>query len=293
MGETTLRQALGEFQAVYMPLRNYAPRTRIEYINDLEDLMQFLEKAGIKRVGEVSLPDLERYQAELDNRGLTGSTRKRKTISIRTFFNFLHRSGYVHNNVSNRLIPPYSENTIPRVLTQTEYQRLISICSQNIRDHAVIELVLQTGIRLSELVRLNIYDIDLPEGDELGIVRIICGGGRKSRNLPLNSKASQALANYLQIRPASPTSIFFVNRFGTPLGPRGVQKIVQKYMTKAGIRGASVQSLRHTFGVHHAVRGTSLRTIQEVMGFKDIRSTEIYVILAKQMMRKELEEHAL
>jgi site-specific recombinase XerD len=267
-------------------------------MNDLEGLVQFLERAGVNRVGEVSLSQLERYQAELDHRGYTGSTRKRKTISIRSFFAFLYHDGFIANDISRRLIPPYSENTIPRVFTQAEYQRLLSACAHDTRDTAIIELMLQTGIRLSELIRLTIYDIDLPptggpETQEMGLVRIVGGGGRKSRNLSLNSKACQALQAYLQTRPDAPTGILFINKFGTPLGPRGVQKLMQKYLNQAGIRGASVHSLRHTFGTHHAAKGTNLKTIQEVMGHQDIRTTEIYISLAKEMQRKELQEHAL
>lgn len=298
MGEITFRQAIDQFQTVYMPSRNYATRTREEYLNDIEDLVLFLEKSGINRVGEVSLSYLDRYLADLDYRGLVGSTRKRKTISIRIFLAFLYRDGYITNDLSKLLIPPYAENTIPRVLTQSEYQRLLKICEHNIRDKAIIELLLQTGIRLSELCRLTMSDIDLPtqygqEDNEMGLIRIVGGGGRKSRNLPLNSKACQALQAYLDARPTESTGFLFINKSGEPLGERGVQKLISKYMFQAGIRGASIQSLRHTFGTHHAAKGTSLKTIQEIMGHQDIRTTEIYVTLAQELSRKELEDHAL
>src|SRR4030067_1400108 len=104
MGEITLHQALDEFCTIYMPSRNFAIRTRKEYLNDLEDLLRFLNATHISRVGEVGLSHLERYLAELDSRGYTGSTRKRKTITIHSFFNFLNREGYVADDVSRRLI---------------------------------------------------------------------------------------------------------------------------------------------------------------------------------------------
>lgn len=293
MGETTIRQALEEFKTEYMPARNYAPRTRTEYINDLEDLADFLEAAGYIRIGEIGLSQLERYQTELDNRGLAGSTRKRKTITIRSFFDFLHRRGYVTYDVARHLIPPYSENYLPRVLTSTEYQRLLSICSENIRDTAIVELLLQTGIRLTELVRLHTYDIDLSEDGSRGLVRIVNGGGRRGREIPLNSKACQALKIYLQNHIFTSTQAMFINRFGKPLGPRGVQKMLYKYFTQIGIHGASVRSFRHTFGTQHMAKGTKQKNIQEVMGHKDIRSLEVYAILANQLKEKELEEHSL
>jgi integrase/recombinase XerD len=293
MGEITLRQALDEFKAIYLPARNYARRTRTEYLSDIKELVAFLENAGVSRVGDVNLPHLERYQAEMDNRGLTGSTRKRKTISIRTFFNFLHSWGYVSINISDRLIPPFSENPIPRVLTQAEYQRLLAAYSPNIRDTAIIEMLLQTGIRLSELILLKTQDINLPEDNEMGMVRIVGGGGRRGRNLPLNSKACQAVKAYLQTQNGATNTNIFVNRFGKPLGARGVQKMVQKRLARAGIHDASVHSLRHTFAVQQLIKGTSAKTIQEVLGHQDIRTTEIYVALAREAVSKELEENAL
>ena len=298
MREKTLRQALDDFKTVYLASRNYASRSREEYINDLDDFIEFQEKAGYSRARGVELPQIDRYLAELDRRGLAGSTRKRKTISVRSFFVFLYREGIITNEISPHIILPFAEQNLPRVLTRSEHQRLQKSCEQNIRDTAIVELLLQTGIRLSELTHLRVSDIDIsvPEAQEdsqTGLVTIISGGGRKSRSLPLNTKARLAIQEYLQIRPSVSTDILFVNKTGEPLGERGTQKMVQKYMGAAKIKSASVESLRHTFGAHHAARGTSLKTIQEVMGHKDIRTTEIYLTLAKQLYRKELEMKAL
>ena len=88
-------------------------------------------------------------------------------------------------------------------------------------------------------------------------------------------------------------SVFFLNRFGEPMGERGVQKMLRKYLKKAGIGRASIQTLRHTFGAHHLAKGTSLKTIQEVMGYKDGRSTSIYISLAQEVIKSELHEHAI
>jgi site-specific recombinase XerD len=298
MGDITLRQALDDFKSVYLASRNYAVRSREEYINDLEDLIGFLEKSGFSKAGELGVPQIDRYLAELDRRGLAGSTRKRKAISVRSFLAFLYRERHITNDIAKQIILPFAESTLPRVLTQSEYQRLLKACEQNIRDTAIIELLLQTGIRLSELIGLRVSDIDFPaqeglESGVLGLVNIIGGGGRKSRNLPLNSKSCQAIQAYLQVRPVVTTEVLFVNKTGEPLGERGVQKMVQKYMDNAGVKGASVESLRHTFGTHHAAKGTSLKTIQEVMGHRDTRTTEIYISLARRMSQTELEENSL
>ena len=297
MGKITFQQALEEFETVYLPARNYAPRTRKEYANDLGELIKFLEQIGISRVGDIALAHLERYLAWLDQKGYAGATRKRKTVAIRTFFGFLAQEGYVSNDVSKRLITPYAEYKLPRVLTRGEYQRLIDACADNPRDAAIVMLLLQTGIRLSELVRLTLVDIELPDDgstdQDFGQLRILGGGGRKDRVVPVNSKACQALKAYLKTRPQGQFHSLFYIRDGSVLGPRGIQKMLYKYFCRTGILGASVHSLRHTFAVHHVAKGTSLKTIQEVLGHKDIRNTEIYLSLAKELQRKDLQEHAL
>jgi site-specific recombinase XerD len=298
MGEITLREALEEYKKVYLPARNLADRTRIEYINDLVDLVEFLEKAGVRRAGDIGLIHLERYLAELDQRGYAGSTRKRKTVVIRSLFSFLYYGGYITNNIAKKLIPPLVENDLPRVLTQKEYQRLLKACGSNKRDRAIIELQLQTGIRLSELTRLNTSDFELQDGTngqtvEMGSMYIRGKKGGSGRIIPLNGKACRAVGNYLPVRPHSGSKILFLNRFLKPLGQRGVQKVVHKYLELSEIHGASVHTLRHTFGAHHIAQGTSLKTVQKVMGHKDERSTSIYNLLANELMNRELGEHAL
>ncbi len=182
-------------------------------------------------------------------------------------------------------------------LTRAEYQRLIDDCAGNSRDYAIVVLLLQTGIRLSELVRLTMADVELPDesstDQDFGQLRILGGGGRKDRIVPLNSNACQALRDYLKTCPEGQFHSLFHNRDGNVLGPRGIQKLLYIYFTQTGISGASVHSLRHTFGTHHAAKGTNIKTLQEVMGHRDVRNTEVYLSLAKELQRKELQEHAL
>ena len=104
MGEITLRKALNDYKIVYMPSRNFAQRTRVEYLNDLKGLIQFLEQLGLKEVKHIGLPQLERYLAELDNREIAGSTRKRKVVAIRSFLSFLYQDEYISVNLAKRLI---------------------------------------------------------------------------------------------------------------------------------------------------------------------------------------------
>jgi site-specific recombinase XerD len=301
MSETTttytLTEALDLFVTVGMPARNLAERTRQEYTHDLADLLAFLAGRGLTTVVEVGLPDLEAYQAEMDRRGYKAATRERKTYAIKTFFKWLHRQGMVASNVASQLIPPRAAKTEPRYLSKSEYQALLRACSHQPRDAAIIELYLQTGMRLSELPRLTLADVELPkrisrDPDNMGWVRVTRKGG-KTEEIPLNYKACQALKAWLKVRPQVDHDGLFVSKFKTKMTPRAIQYMVRKYLREAGIQGASVHTLRHTMATHHVAAGTDLKTVQETLGHADLSTTAIYVSLAKKAQRKALQENAL
>ena len=181
----TLVEGLACYERLYMPSRNFTPKTRLDYHNDLADLLAFAGKLGHERLDQVSLRDLEAYLAELDRRGLAGASRKRKTYAIKSFFAFLYHSSYLAHDPAERLIPPRSEQKEPRVLTKKEYETLLRVCSHHPRDSAIVELLLQTGIRLAELTRLQTHDVELParigrDAEALGRMHIL-GKGRKER----------------------------------------------------------------------------------------------------------------
>src|SRR3954451_1621965 len=159
----TLPDALALYEASFLAARNFAHATRVKYRSDLTDLIRFLTEAlDVLRVDQVERRHLERYLAELDRRQLKGSSRRRKVSSIRSFFTFLEQEGLIPHSPAAKLIPPERENYQPRVLTEVEYKRLMAAVHGEIRDEAIIELLLQTGIRLSELARLAVSDLELP-----------------------------------------------------------------------------------------------------------------------------------
>jgi integrase/recombinase XerD len=298
MGDTTLRKALADYITIYMAYRNFAKRTRVEYQNDLQDLERFLEKSGINHVKELGLPIIERYAANLEEKGFASLTRKRKVVAIRSFLSFLYQDRYIETDIAKRIVLPFTESTMPYVLTQAECDQIRNACADSPRDRAIIELLLQTGIRLSELTRLTLSDIELEtphkkDWQNNGSVRILGGRGKKERMIPLNTPACIAINSYLMERADTGNHILFLNRFGEPMGERGVQKMLRKYLKRAGIGRASIHTLRHTFGARHIAKGTSLNTIQEVMGLKDTRSTAVYQVLAKEVIAKELQENSI
>ncbi len=152
-------------------------------------------------------------------------------------------------------------------------------------------------MRLSEVGRLGVSDVVLParvgrEKDGAGSVRIF-GKGRRERIVTLNWKACKALRSYLAVRPKLGHTTIFITKFGEPMGPRAIQDVVKKYLKEAGIENASVHTLRHTFGTHQVKKGTNLRVVQEAMGHADLKTTSVYVHLARDLMDEQLQANAL
>lgn len=293
---STLADALALYEASFLAARNFAPVTRVKYRSDLADLIRFLtEELTLTRPVQVEHRHLERYLAELDRRELKGSSRRRKVSSIRSFFTFLEQEGLIPLSPATKLIPPERERYQPRVLSEPEYKRLFAAVHGEIRDETIIELLLQTGMRLAELARLRIADIDLPakvDRQHTGAVQVH-GKGRKERTITLNYKVCRALRNYLQVRPKLDEETLFLTKFGLPIGPRSIENIVAKYAAAAGISGASPHSLRHTFATHHVKKGTSLASVRAALGHENLATTSLYVGLAREQMDLELQKNAL
>jgi len=291
------REAVALFEKVGMPARNLAAETRRAYLRDLGMLADFLDERKVKRLADVSLRDLEAYLAKLDSEGYAPATRRRQTHTVKSFFRFLQDHGMVSDNVALRLTPPRVGKREPRYLSEREYKRLQLACRHHPRDAAIIELFLQTGMRLSELAGLKVGDIELPpritqEPNNVGFVTVSRKGGNRD-TIPLNYKVCRVLKTWLRARPAVEHDALFVTKFRTPMKPRAIQAMVAKYLKEAEIRGASVHTLRHTMATHHIARGTDLKTVQEALGHANLSTTAMYVQLAKRAQKRALQEHAL
>ncbi len=293
----TLTQALAQFETIGMPARNLATRTRHEYTRDLRDFLSYLEHRGTTRLDEVRAWELEGYLAELDRRGLQGSTRNRKVHTLKTFFKWLVSQELLATNPAARLVAPRAIKQEPRYLSEEEYRQLLRACSHHARDAAIIEVFLQTGMRLSELARLTLADVELPKRitrdiESMGSVRVQRKGGKIER-IPLNYKACQVLAAYLKLRPKVGHDGLFITKFKTRMTSRAIEYMVTKYLAETGIHHASVHTLRHTMATHHVLRGTDLKTVQVTLGHASLATTTIYVSLSKRAQKKALQEHAL
>ncbi|HSH81337.1 MAG TPA: tyrosine-type recombinase/integrase [Herpetosiphonaceae bacterium] len=225
-----LAQALGRFELIGMPARNLAARTRREYARDLRDVLSYLKQGGATRPAEVRLRDLEGYLADLDRRGLQGSTRNRKVHTLKTFFKWLVGQELLVTNPAAQLVAPRAVKKEPRYLSEEEYRRLLRACSHHARDAAIVEVFLQTGMRLSELAHLRLTDVELPKRitrdiESMGSVRVQRKGGKVER-IPLNYKACQALAAYQKVRPTVEHDGLFVTKFKTRMTARSIEPMV-------------------------------------------------------------------
>jgi site-specific recombinase XerD len=229
----------------------------------------------------------------LAGQGMSGVTRVRKLAAIRKFFAFMEENNIIHVNPAHTVKGAKREAKEPNILYKEQYKALLYEASDNIRDYAIIQTFLQTGIRLSELVNLRVDDVDL----EHRLLTVRQGKGKKDRQIPLVDGAVKALRNYKRYRNTElilDDEIFFLAKNGTSLNVSTIKYLVAKYVKKAGIRKkVSVHTLRHTFGAHKADKHMSLAILQELMGHKKKETTLKYIHLAKTNLRAEMVQTAL
>jgi integrase/recombinase XerC len=294
---TDLLECLLEYSASYFRLRNFSPATRRGYLSDQLLFIRYLKAAhGVSRAIEVERAHVIEYLSLAERRGLQGATRARKLAALRSFFGYLEETEQVHASPVRGIAKPKQDVSQPRVLSQAEYERLRAVVADDIRGRALIELFLQTGIRVSEAATLKRGDVALPEAQDLPAIGSlhVRGKGRKERMITLNSRACEALSTYLASRGQSDgNGPLLASRGGGSLTTRSIQRIVRRLMASAGIAGASVHTLRHTFATHTVRKGANLRVVQEALGHSSLQTTSRYVSLARELMDQQLEANAL
>jgi integrase/recombinase XerC len=275
--------------------QNYSPKTLRAYGDDLHQFLAWVEKNRVDWdiPTRFSRADIEGFMQYLSAQRMTGVTRVRKLAAIRKFFTFLEENSILAANPAHTVKGARREEKEPNILYKEQYKALLYEASENIRDYAIIQTFLQTGIRLSELVNLALDDVDV----EHRLLTVRQGKGKKDRQIPLVDDVRKALRNYLRYRTTQlivDDDIVFLAKNGTSLAVSTVKYLVAKYVKKAGIRKkASVHTLRHTFGAHKADKNMSLATLQELMGHKKKETTLKYIHLAKTNLRQEMVQTAL
>ena len=258
-----------------------AESTSIAYSKDIEQLLNFFSEKGILKLENTSIENLEAYKKHLQDNNYTPKSVSRKINSTRTFYKFLTSIGKLSDNPSDKLAHPKFETKPPRVLSEMEYRALRDVSRADTRLYSIIEILLQTGIRIGELASLTINDIKSKDvdGKKLNYIYIAPYGSHDSRNVPLNKSAKEAIDDYLEIRPETEDDTLFITKNGRPLLVRNIRTTIDKAFERAGIKNAKVNDLRNTFIAHHLANGVSLVTVSKLVGHKRLSTTEKYLNL--------------
>ena len=267
--------------------RNRTESTIIAYSKDIEQLLNFLSKDGINSLGDVNSESLEKYKQNLQDNNYTPKSVSRKINSTRTFFRYLLDNGKVSDNPSEKQSHPKFKTKPPRVLTEMEYRALRDVSRVDIRLYSIVEILLQTGIRIGELASLTLDDIRQSKDGRIDFLYIKAAGSHPARKVPLNRSAKDAINEYLKVRPETDDDTLFITKNGRPLLVRNIRTAIDKAFEKAQIKNAKVNDLRNTFIAHHLANGVSLVTVSKLVGHKRLSTTEKYLNLVKMQTEED------
>jgi site-specific recombinase XerD len=253
--------------------------TVIAYAKDIEQLLNFLTKKNRTNIKELELEELQEFKKSLEDQNYTPKSVSRKINSIRTFYKFLNSENIVSDNPAEKLSHPKIEVKPPRVLSELEYRALRDVCRADARLYAIVEILLQTGIRISELAGLFLEDIKETQNGKYRYLYIREHGSHPARKVPLNQSAYKAIQEYLEERIETEDDHLFITKTGRPLLIRNIRTAIDRAFEKAKIPDAKVNDLRNTFIAHHLANGVSLVTVSKIVGHKRLSTTEKYLNL--------------
>lgn len=282
-----MKKLIDEFCEYLLIDRNYSKNTIESYRNDLEKYMMFNKN---KNINEISNKDIKEYLKYLKENNLDDSTISRNISTLKSFYKFLLREKKINKDPIELISMPKLRKKLPITLSIDEVNRLLDINlvdNYSYRNKAMLELMYATGLRVSELVNLTIFDININEC----IIRVV-GKGDKERIVPIGDVALKYLNLYLNIRDSfiknENNNYLFLNNHGKKMTRQGFFKILKKIAKEQGIdKIFSPHTLRHSFATHLLENGADLVIIQELLGHSDITTTEIYT----HITNKQLEEN--
>ena len=271
----------------YMDIeKNSSPHTVSNYRRDIDDFLLFL---GSPELCDITHLDIRRFLAELKGRNNSKTTVVRKLAAIRSFFKFLVREKYVKFNPARNVFTPKLDKKLPGFLDIPSAMALVTAPKPGTlagsRDRAMLEVLYSTGARVSELVGLNTDDVDI-----IGGVAKLRGKGRKERMALLGGASQRALRTYLEDRDLAKKGdvrAVFLNKSGTRISDRSVRRMVDKYVKQVSIQQkVSPHSIRHSFATHLLNNGADLRSVQELLGHKNLSTTQIYTHMGDQRIKE-------
>lgn len=278
------------YENYLIKVKQASANTVSSYIRDIRQFALWLQEYSAADVISVRQADFIAYLEYLQQQGRSASTISRNLASLKNFYNYIVSSGFLEvSPVPSGIHIVRGEKKLPQILTGREVEKLLlqpaCVDAKGYRDKAMLEVMYATGIRVSELIDLNLEDVN----SELGIIK--CVSAKKSRIIPLYPAALRALTIYIRdVRPgmiADPAEkALFVNVGGARMSRQGFWKILKQYQSKAGIeKEITPHTLRHSFAVHLLENGADLGSLQELMGHSDISSTQLYTHMINQKLK--------
>ena len=278
-----------KYEAYLTEEKHASANTLSSYLRDIRQLGDYLSEHTDCAYADADEAVLSGYIAHLRAAGKSVATVSRAIASIKGFYSFLVEQGLADKNPSGVLVPDKTAQKLPQILTSREVELLLEqpkcVDAKGYRDRAMLELLYATGIRVSELINLDVGDVNAAAGI------ITCRSRDRDRAIPLYPAAIKALNEYTEfIRPrmiATPDEkALFVNVSGERMSRQGFWKLIKSYQQKAGIeKDITPHTLRHSFAAHLLENGADLRSIQEMLGHADISSTQIYSQLVKKQLK--------
>jgi site-specific recombinase XerD len=287
-----VQELLEAYERFLMAERNLSPYTLRNYRTDLADFVRFMAEAEGADPLAVNRQSFRRYLGDLLARGVAQASVSRKVSTIKGFFRFLHREGKLPANPLALVSPPKREKRLPHILRREDLVTLIEAAAETtpggLRNRAILELMYAAGVRLSEIVGLDVMNLDLAEHT----VRVR-GKGNRERVVLIGAPAAKALARYVtegrSALAAGPTPALFLNRDGGRLSGRSIQKIVRQHALKAGLdERVHPHLLRHSFATHLLDGGAELRVVQELLGHSTPVTTQIYTHVTEERQRETM-----
>lgn len=271
--------------------RSISPMTVRNYANDIRGFLDFLGGNGIDSLDKVTRSTLRSYLGSLQERGIARASISRKLSALRSFYRYLARENMADVDALSTLSAPKLEKRLPTFLTTDEILQLLQApgasTPQGLRDRAILELLYAAGLRLSEIVTLDLDDVDLVSRQ----IRV-WGKGAKERMVLMGRPAAEALKLYIKLgriklQGRADTQALFLNRYGERIAERRIQHIVRKYARQAGLdMRVFPHIMRHTFATHMLDGGADLRAVQELLGHARLSSTQVYTHVTQRQIRR-------
>lgn len=290
-GKDSMEKEIAAFVEYLHNVKKMSLNTEMSYKRDLAKFCGFMSDQGISEVSAVTATGLNSYILFLEKNGFSKATISRNIACLKSFYHFLYKEGKVKEDVSDSLKAPKVEKKIPEIMTTREVVNLLEQpkgdTPKDIRDKAMLELLYATGIRVSELISLELDDLNMMMNF------VVCRDNGKERVIPFGHEAKNALTKYLEsaretMLEDKESKILFVNCSGLPMSRQGFWKLIKYYAKKAGIEAdITPHTLRHSFAAHLVENGADLRAVQEMLGHSDISTTQVYASIAHSHIRDE------